>query len=295
MTDGNSAEQVSGEVDEYEAFLRERRSRRLRTVFLLTLVAFLAALVLLWNRVVIPIRSGESGVLYRFFSGTEMDKIYGEGVHIIWPFNTMHIYNVRLQTRERGYHLLTNVGLPVDINVAVRYRPDLRMLPLLHVTVGPDYLAKVVFPETEAVLRRAVGQYSPEEVYTSKRGFLESIVVRSLTNVEDRYILVDDVLVRSVELPKMVRDAIERKLILAEEEKAYVFRLEIEREEAKRKAIEAGGIRAYQDIVKQSLTADLLRWQGIQATRDLAISPNSKTVVIGAGKEGMPLILGADR
>jgi len=295
MSDASSADHAAEETDEYEAFVRQRRSRRLRTFLLLFLVALLAALVLLWNRVVIPIRSGEAGVLYRFFTGTELDTIYGEGVHIIWPVDTMHVYNVRLQTRERAYHLLTNVGLPVDLNVAIRYRPDLRLLPLLHVTVGPDFLEKVVFPETEAVLRRAVGQYAPEEVYTSKRGFLESVVVRSLTNVEDRYILIDDVLVRSVALPQMVRDAIERKLILLEERKAYVYRLEIEQQEAKRKAIEAGGIRSYQDIIKQSLTADLLRWQGIQATRELATSPNAKTVVIGSGKDGLPIILGTDR
>lgn len=295
MVDDNLANRAAEEIDEHAAFLHERRSRRARTLLALFLVVFSAGLIVLWDRVVIPIRSGEAGVLYRFFTGTELETIYGEGVHIIWPFNRMHIYNVRLQTVERTYHLLTNVGLPVDLNVAIRYRPDIRLLPLLHVTVGMDYLEKVVFPETEAVLRRAVGQYGPEEVYTSKRGFLESIVVQSLTNVEDRYILIDDVLVRSVELPQMVRDAIERKLTLLEEKKAYVYRLQIEEQEAKRKAIEAGGIRAYQDIVKQSLTADLLRWQGIQATRELATSPNAKTVVIGAGKDGMPLILGGDR
>lgn len=280
---------------EYKGILRDRRFRRRQTAFLLALVVFVGGFLLLWDRVVVQIRSGESGVLYRFFTGTEMERIYGEGVHIMWPFNRMYIYNVRLQTRERAYEMLTNVGLPVTLKVAVRYRPDLRLLPLLHVTVGPDYLEKVVFPETESVLRRAVGQYGPEEVYTSKRGFLESIVVSSLTNVEDRYITIDDFLVRSVELPQMVRDAIERKLTLLEEQKAYVYRLRIESEEAKRKAIEASGIKAYQDIVKQSLTADLLRWQGIQATKELATSPNAKTVVIGAGTDGMPLILGGDR
>ena len=295
MVDGTWADQVDDDLEEYEEFLRERRSRRRQTFLLLILVAFAAGLLLFWDRVVISIRSGEAGVLYRFFTGTEMDKLYGEGVHILWPFNRMHIYNVRLQTKERSYHLLTKDGLPVDLNIAVRFRPDIRMLPLLHVTVGSDYLEKVMFPETEAVLRRAVGQYGPEEVYTSKRGFLESIVVSSLTNVEDRYVIIDDVLVRSVELPQMVRDAIERKLTLLEERKAYDTRLQIEEKEAQRKKIEAGGIRSYQDIVKQSLTPDLLRWQGIQATRELATSPNSKTVIIGAGDDGLPLILGRDR
>ena len=290
----NPAETVDDD-DEYRAFFRRRRQWRYSVYLTLTALAAAILLIVLWDRVVITVHSGESGVLYRWVSGTEMDTIYGEGLHVIWPWNRMYVYNVRLQTQERSYQLLTDSGLPVDLKVAIRYRPDVRLLPRMHVTVGRDYLNKVVFPETEAVLRKAVGQYGPEEVYTSKRGFLESIVISSLTSVEDRYILIDDVLLRAVNLPPMVRDAIERKLTLKEEYKAYEFRLQIAEREAQRKAIEAGGIKAYQDIIKRSLTADLLRWQGIQATRELATSPNAKTVVIGAGEGGLPLILGSDR
>lgn len=283
------------EYDEEAEFLRTARQRRVQACMLLLLVALTVGLVVLWDRVVVSVKSGEAAVLFRYFSGTEMETIYGEGLHVIWPWDQMHVYNLRLQTQERDYNLLTKGGLPVKLNVAVRYRPDMRMLPLLHVTVGPNYLEKVVFPETEAVLRRAVGQYAPEEVYTSQRGFLESIVVSSLTSVEDRYVMIDDVLVRSVELPPVVREAVEHKLTLLEQQKAYEYRLAIERKEAERKKIEAQGIQDYQDIIKKSLTEDLLRWQGVQATRDLATSPNAKTVVIGSGKDGLPIILGGDR
>ena len=277
---------------ELQELLRIQKRRQVNIVLSLMLVAVLGLVFVFWDRIVILIRSGESGVLYDVFSGTDMEEIYGEGLHIIWPWNRMHVYNVRLQTKERTFQLLTRGGLPIDMKIAIRYRPDIRLLPLLHVTLGPSYLDKVVFPETEAVLRRAVGQYSPEEVYTSKRGFLETLVISSLLNVEDRYVIIDDVLVRSVELPELVRKAIENKLALLEERKAYTYRLEIEHKEAERKKIEAGGIKDYQNIIKQSLTSDLIRWQGIQATRELATSPNAKTVVIGAGKDGLPIILG---
>lgn len=286
---------IDDEFEDYEKALNGDRQRRFQLYGLILIVVFGLGLALLWNRIVITIQSGEAGVLYRWVSGTELNQVYGEGLHILWPWNKMHIYNVRLQTKQRDYTLLTQGGLPIEMQVAVRYKPDLRLLPLLHVTLGPEYLDKVVFPETEAVLRRAVGQYTPEQVYTSKLGFLEMVVVSSLTNIEDRYVIIDDVLVRSVTLPPAVRQAIERKLTLSEEQKAYEYRLAIELKEADRKAIEADGIMRYQNVIKQSLTPELLRWQGIQATRDLAASPNSKTVVIGAGKEGMPLILGGDR
>ncbi|MBB4302687.1 regulator of protease activity HflC (stomatin/prohibitin superfamily) [Rhodobium orientis] len=283
------------EFEEYEEALGGERRRRFQLYGLILLIGVGVVLALLWSRIVITIESGEAGVLYRWVSGTEMNQIYGEGLHIIWPWNRMYVYNVRLQTKERNYTMLTQGGLPIDLQIAVRYQPDLRLLPLLHVTVGPEYLNKIVFPETEAVLRRAVGQYTPEQVYTSKRGFLESIVVSSLTNVEDRYVIVDDVLVRSVELPPAVRLAVERKLTLSEEQKAYEYRIGIERKEAERKEIEADGIMRYQNTIKKSLNEDLLRWQGVQATKQLATSPNSKTVVIGSGKDGLPLILGGDR
>lgn len=285
------------DTDDYEDDLEAEPKRRFLhyTFASLLSLALLMAAILLWNRMVISIKSGQAGVLYSFFTGTNQSNIYGEGVHLIWPWNTMYVYDIRLQTREQTYSLLTNGGLAVSLKVAIRYQPDIRMLPLLHVSVGPDYLEKVVFPETEAALRRAVGQYGPEEVYTSNRGFLESVVVSSLSKMENRYIIVDDVLVKSVDLPATVRDAIERKLALHEEEKAFLYRLSIEQKEAERKRIEAQGIQTYQQIIAKSLSPDLLRWQGVQATRDLAASPNAKTVVIGGGKDGLPLILGGDR
>ena len=285
------------DIDDDFDHIQDARQRRFLhgTMAALLSLAVLMGSILLWKRVVISIHSGQAGVLYSFFTGTDQGNIYDEGVHLIWPWNTMYIYDIRFQTREQNYSLLTNGGLPVNLKVAIRFQPDIRMLPLLHVAVGPDYVEKVVFAETEAALRRAVGQYGPEEVYTSHRGFLESVVVSSLSKMENRYVIVDDVLVKSVDLPATVRDAIERKLALHEEEKAFQYRLSIEQKEAERKRIEAQGIQNYQQIISKSLTPDLLRWQGIQATRELATSNNAKTVVVGSGKDGMPLILGGDR
>jgi len=270
--------------------------QRFARIFMAVVMMILAlVLVLLWPRIFIPIKSGEAGVLYRLFSGTQVTALYDEGLHIIFPWNRMYVYNVRLQVRERQYNLLTEDGLPVTIKVAIRYRADVRLLPILHVNVGTDYAEKVVFPETEAVLRRTVGQYTAEEVYTSRRGFLETVIANSLVEGEERYVIIDAVLIREVQLPPTVQQAIERKMALREDNNAFRYRIAIEKQEAERKKIEAEGIRTYQETISKSLTTDLLRWQGIQATRDLATGPNSKTVVIGSGKDGLPIILGGDR
>jgi regulator of protease activity HflC (stomatin/prohibitin superfamily) len=262
---------------------------------LISLLVVAISLLLLWPRIVVTIRPGEAGVLFKRFTGTHMEQVYGEGLKLLFPWDIMYVYNVRLQTVERDFHLLTNTGLPVDIRVAVRYQPDPRLLPFLHTTVGPEYVEKVVIPETEAVLRRFVGQYDPEEIYTTKRGLLDSILMNSLSKAQARFITIDDVLIKAVNLPPSVQQAIEEKLVYQQHEKAYAFRIAIESQEAERKRIEALGIRDYQKTIRETLDDRLLRWQGIQATRELATSNNAKTVVVGGGKDGLPLILGGDR
>lgn len=271
------------------------RPWRARARFTLASLAAAILVLFIFERVVVPVKSGQAGVLFQYFTGTKMEKIYGEGVHIIWPWDRMFIYNTRLETTEQQFEFLSREGLSLVVHVAIRYRVDVRLLPLLHTQIGPDYLNKIVLPQTQAVLRRAIGLNDAEQVYSSKPSFLEGIADNSLTESAKNYVLIDDVMLRSVELPQVIRGAIERKQTLAEEEKSYVSRLEIERKEADRKLIEAKGIQAYQETIRQSLTADLLRWQGIQATREIAASPNAKSIVIGGGKDGLPLILGSDR
>lgn len=273
----------------------ERWGQRNAFRILLTLLCFVIATLVMWPYVVVTIRPGEAGVLFHRFTGTDMDKVYGEGLKVIFPWDVMYVYNCRLQNVERDFHLLTNTGLPVNIHIAIRYQPDIHLLPHLHTEVGPEYVENVVIPETEAVLRKFVGQFSPEEIYTSKRGLLDGIVMNSLAQSEARFVRIDDVLVKAVNLPAPVQKAIEDKLVLEQQEKAYAFRITIEKQEAERKRIEALGIRDYQHTIRDTLDDKLLRWQGIQATRELAVSNNAKTVVVGSGRDGLPLILGGDR
>jgi regulator of protease activity HflC (stomatin/prohibitin superfamily) len=259
---------------------------------LIALLILAILVIVLAPRIIVTVRSGEAGVLFRRFTGTELTRIYTEGLYVIFPWDQMAVYNVRLQTHEMNFRMLTATGLPVELRVAVRYQADARLLPQLHVQVGPDYLNKVVVPEVEAVLRRHVGQYSPEEIYTTKRGLLDSIVINSITAAEKRYVNVDDVLIKMVTLPQAVADAIERKEVYDQQEKEYVYRLAIEQKEAERRRIEAAGIQNYQRIIKETLDEPLLRYHGIQATKDLAKSNNSKMVVIGSGGNQLPIILG---
>ena len=140
-----------------------------------------------------------------------------------------------------------------------------------------------------------IAQYLPEEFNTTKREEIQlEIEMRLEEKLSNNYIQLNDVLIRNIELPLTLEQAIERKLQQEQESLEYEFRIEKASKEAERKRIEAEGIRDFQNIVSQSISDELLQWKGIEATTILAESNNAKVVVIGAGDDGLPLILGGN-
>ena len=250
------------------------------------------AIILLWSRILVVIKPGEAGVLYRMLTtGTVTDHVYAEGLHIVMPLNTMYKYDTRVQITLHELDALTSSGLPIKLSLAVRYQVTYDLLGILHQQVGPDYPNKIILPQIESVLRRNIGQYTPEDIYTNRAGVLSKIIALALEEVGRRFIQVDDIIIRSVQLPEGVQKSIETKLVNEQQFLAYKFRNKMEAEEATRKGIEAAGIAAYQKTISTTLNDKLVQWQGIQATLELAKSPNSKVIVIGAGKAGLPIIL----
>ena len=249
-------------------------------------------IIVLWSRILVVIRPGEAGVLYRMLTtGTVTDHVYAEGLHIVMPLNTMYKYDTRVKITLHELDVLTSSGLPIKLSLAVRYKVTYDLLGILHQQVGPDYPNKIILPQIESVLRRNIGQYTPKDIYTNRAGVLSNIISLALEEVGRRFIQVDDIIIRSVQLPEGVQKSIETKLVNEQQFLAYKFRLKMEAEEATRKGIEAEGIAAYQKTISKTLNDKLVQWQGIQATLELAKSPNSKVIVIGAGKAGLPIIL----
>ena len=271
-----------------KAFARRHAPYLILLFFLLSFFA-----IFFFNRIVISVQPGELGVLWRFLGGgTQIDTVYREGVHVILPFNKMYIYNVRKQQFTDKIDVLTVDGLTVAVRYSVRYYLDKDTLPLLHQRIGPDYVNVVVRPEIRSVIRVIFGQYKPEEIYATQKAIQEHISVLAKTHLGARFVSLDDVPIESITLPARISDAIEAKLAQQQIDEEYVFRLSIATKEADRKRIESGGIKVYNDTINSSLTPSVLAWHGILATQDLAKSPNAKVVVVGAGKNGLPLILG---
>jgi regulator of protease activity HflC (stomatin/prohibitin superfamily) len=262
--------------------------------FILLFLLMLLIIIFFWPRIFVSIHAGEAGVLYdRFGIGTVVDYVYPEGFHVVNPFNVMNVYNTRVQIILHDFTVLTKTGLPIELKIAVRFQPIYELVGVLHQEVGPEYPDKIILPQIESVLRRNIGQYTPEDIYTNKRGILTNIITLALEEVGRKYVIVDDIIIRTVQLPRTVETSIEQKLIEEQRYKTYEFILAREKEEAERKLIEAKGIRDYQAVISETLSPDLLRWQGIQATRAIAESENAKVVVIGNGEQGLPIILGA--
>lgn len=261
--------------------------------FIVLFLLFLLFFVAFWPRILVFVKPGEAGVIYRLLSsGTVTDYIFPEGLHVILPINTMYIYDTRMQVILHDFEVLTKAGLPIQLTLAVRYQPIYELLGVLHQKVGPDYPDKIILPQIESVLRQNIGGLTPEDVYTNREGVLSDIITLALEEVGRKYIHVDDIIIRSVELPESVRASIEEKLVNEQQFLAYSYKLQREEEEAERKRIEAQGIHDYQAIITPTLNEQFIKWKGIQATLKLAESSNSKVVVIGSGENGLPIILG---
>ncbi len=274
-----------------KSLLRHWMQQKKKYLIIILLIISLIT-VIFWNRIVITAHVGEAGVLFRRFSGTEIDKIYKEGVHIISPLDIMTIYETRNQIALHEFDVLSVKGLRIHLAIAIRYRPQYDMLPVLHQRIGPDYLQRVVLPQIESVMRKQLGKYNADQIYTNEKGLLNDAIVLAINEVGRNYVVVDDVIIRSLTLPENIVKAIEDKLTQQEYLRSYEFRLKTASKEAERKISEAQGISRAQQIISQSLTPEILAFEGIKATQELAKSKNAKIVLIGSSKNGLPLILG---
>lgn len=265
--------------------------------FIILIVGAILFLVISWSSITSTIESGSRGVLYKKFAGgvdTE-EPSYGPGLHFIMPWNDMIVYETRQQEMKETMEVLSSNLLKIQLDVTVLYQPDADALGLLEVTRGKSYHEKVVRPVTRSVVRKVMAKYLPEEINTTKREEIELEIRDGLREgLNTNYVQLNELLIRNIILPPTLQAAIERKLKQEQESLEYEFRIEKAQKEAERKKIEADGIRKFQEIVSKSITKDLLKWKGIEATETLAKSPNSKIVMIGNDSESLPVILNAE-
>ena len=279
-------------------------------VIYLMLVTLVAVVLFPYAAVTVP--SGHAGVLWkRFGGGTVLDprQIRDEGLHLIWPWNELFLYDLRLQSVTETYNAISSDGVSLSSTMNIRFRLQRAAAPVIHQALGPNYPQLLVRPGIGSLTREVMAQYTAEQVYSTARQEIQD-KIRSLAqdrlsekmmeregdepyrvSLSDTVILYDT-LVYGIELPVLVVNAINRKIEQYYISEEYKFRVERERRESERKKIEAEGIREFQQIVSQGISDSYLRWRGIEATLQLSQSTNSKVVIIGSAKDGLPLILG---
>ncbi|MEE9437682.1 MAG: prohibitin family protein [Saprospiraceae bacterium] len=256
-------------------------------------VLLLFLFIALTNTTFLTLNPGEKGVLFKRFSGgLEKDKIYSQGFHMIAPWNKMYIYDSKLNQAFEKMDVLSKNGLNIVVELSYRYRPIPDKIGHLHNDIGSDYMNRIIKPEIRSATREVIGQYLPEELYSTKRENIQAeIYNKTRTAVSKKNLEIDAVLIRSVQLPDKLKEAIEFKLEEEQQSLQYEFKLVKQRKEAERIIIEATAKAEANRILNASLSDKILRDKGIEATIELAKSENAKVVVVGGSGDGLPLIL----
>jgi regulator of protease activity HflC (stomatin/prohibitin superfamily) len=295
-----------------------------------TLMVGMLLATLLAPYIVITVPSGQVGVLWKRFNGFDAycwcfvgrgtilnpRELRDEGLHIIWPWDRLFLYDLRLQSSTQTYNAISKDGVNVVTQISIRFQLAHNSAGVLHKFIGPEYLASVVSPEIGSQAREVISQYTAQEVYTSREAIQEKIrnnSQKSLGTHLNNLIQPDameqpdpkhyndflqnslqilDTLVLSIELPPPIVAAINRQTEQFYQIQEYKFRVEREAQESKRKQIEANGIASFQRTVSEGISDSYLRWRGIEATLALAQSQNAKIVIVGGGRDSLPLILG---
>lgn len=240
---------------------------------------------------VIP--TGRTGIEWTPSRGT-VNRPLKEGIHVVSPFATIYKVDLREQEHEEPVDVLANNGLDIKLTSSILYQPVPDQAFQLMTETGETYYETLIAPYVRSSARKVVGRYTPEEIYSTKREQIEHEIRQEVVQkLNGKHVNVNAILIREVHLPSMVQKAIQTKL--EEEQKALEMKyvLDRTRQEAERQRIEAGGIADFQAIVSKGLTDQLLQWKGIDATEKLATSPNTKVIIVGSGKNGLPVILNA--
>ena len=261
-----------------------------------TIVIALIVVIALSSSIFYTIQANERAVLFKKFSGgLDKENVIQPGFHVKAPWNDLITFDVAESKAEETMDVLDKNGLSIQVDVSVRFYPKFDRIGYIYERFRLGYINTLVIPEVRSTVRQVMGRFTAEEIYSTKRAEVETAIRTETADVlgnETNNVEMTALLIRSINLPEKIKQAIENKLQQEQEALAYQFRLDKEKSEAERKKIAAEGEAAANRIVNSSLTPNLLRMRGIEATLKLAESQNAKVVVIGQGDDGLPIILG---
>ncbi|HTK95028.1 MAG TPA: prohibitin family protein [Terriglobales bacterium] len=254
------------------------------------MLVLLGILVILMFAAIARVPAGHVGVLTLF--GRVTGEVLPEGIHWVNPFKVNNLMSVRTQEIKESATVPSSEGLVISLDTSLIYHLRADRAAEVYQKIGNDYSSVVIEPTLRAAIREATASHSANALYTGEREKVGQEIYNALEReLGKRGIEVENIFLRDVQLPQALKASIEAKQQAEQESLAMSFKLQKERQEADRKRIEAEGIRDFQHTVSQGISPELLTWKGIEATEHLADSKNSKIVIIGNTKNGLPLVL----
>lgn len=257
---------------------------------ILILAVAIFALIFFFSSVV-SVPTGHVGVLTLF--GRVTGETLNEGIHVINPLKSVEKLSIQTQSVKESANVPSNEGLILALDTSLLFHLDRSKAADVFQKVGANYAEKIVEPTLRAAIRASTSSHTANALYTNARELVQQQIQDQLTaELAPRGVIVENILLRDVQLPAMLKGSIEAKQQAEQDALRMSFILQKEKQEAERKRIEAQGIADFQKIVAQGISSQLLEWKGIEATEKLATSANSKVVIVGNSKTGLPIILG---
>lgn len=254
-----------------------------------TVAVLLLGLIFLFNCIT-RVETGRVGVL-TMFSKVDTSETLSEGLHLINPLKAVHEMNVQTQSKKEAADVPTTEGLMVHLETTLVFHLDRGHAATVYQSIGTGYVETIIEPNLRSAIREITATHSASALYTGAREEVgQKIEAELRRTLVPQGIIIESVLLRDVQLPAMLRQSIEAKQQAEQDALRMSFILQKEKQEAERKRIEAQGISDFQRIVAQGISPQLLEWKGIEATEKLATSSNSKIVIIGNTKNGLPLV-----
>jgi prohibitin 1 len=252
-------------------------------------VLLIVVLLLIWASVAY-VPSGHVGVLTLF--GRVTGDVLPEGTHFVNPFKVNNTMSIRTQELKETASVPSDEGLVMTLDTSLLFRLNPERAADVFQKIGPNFVEVVVEPNLRSTIRAVTSQHSANALYTGAREEVAQQILKELVEqLGSRGVEVQNVLLRDIQLPQMLKGSIEAKQQAEQDSLRMAFILQKEKQEADRKRIEAQGIRDFQTTVAQGISQQLLEWKGIEATERLAASTNAKVVIIGNPKNGLPLVL----
>lgn len=253
-------------------------------------LAILAVMLVSFSNCAV-VREGEAGVKRKF--GKYNDKTYSSGLRFYNPF-TSTIVKVSTQTEniEVQVDIPSREGLTIRSEVSILYNIMRKEAPEILRNIGMDYENTVILPVFRSAVADVTAKYYAKDMHSGSRAEIE-VAIRELMmkTLKDKGILVESVLLKSIQLPRSLAKAIEDKLEAEQLAQRMEFVLQQEQREAERKRIQAQGVRDANSIISEGLSPSILQYKTIEAWLALSQSDNAKVIM---GNGNMPLMMSPD-